>query len=266
MNVILFHIDKYHEKNYEYFPIYKKCFERLYDEFKDDKIYIFHSLDEVYSSFPGIEEELKDYQDFLLKDKYGMLVTDLLRLLISHYLEDYIYLDSDIYVYKGFKNILKSLITEKVNYLCLDTYSSAIFYSKKRTVFLDKFIDRTFLDRDYSYDVEMNLKLKFNEVPSLFNMISHQYFIHFHSLDFIRFHIDNIVYLKKEENISLIRKYVFMRPHILVASKKYAAFKDDNGFYKEYYFKDSGITYEDLIASCNDCGKKKFEISYETLS
>lgn len=266
MNVILFHMDKYNEENYKYFPIYKKCFDRVYDEFKDDKIYIFHSLDEVYSSFPGIEEELKDYQDFLFKDEYGMLVTDLLRLLISHYLDDYIYLDSDIYVYKGFKNILKSLIDEKVNYLCLDTYSSAIFYSKKRTIFLDKFIDRTFLDREYSYDSDMNLKLKLNEIPSLKNTIEHQYFIHFHSLNFIRHYIDTIIYLKKEEDINLRREYEYTHPHELLVSKKCVSFRDDNGFYKEYYFKDSGITYEDLIASCNNCGKKKFKVFHKKLS
>lgn len=255
MTIVLIHFGIYSEENWKYFPLFKKCYNRLQDEFKEDTILVFNSLEEIYKKFPGFQEEFEEYQDFLISKDYSpMLVSDLIRLLLSHYLENYLYLDSDIYFYKGFRNYLMSNIKDTTKMVVLNNNSTAVCFCRKRFEYLDKFIDRTF-NENYTFDSEMNKKYGLLKIPGV-ETITCDNHTHFHSFDYIRKNISNAILLSDEFcDVNNAYKTALENQDSIVISKNWLAFFDQ---VVKLYFLPQEITKDDIIISCNNFGEKSF--------
>lgn len=146
MNIVLLHFGKYDERQPDYELIWNKCYDSVKLEFKDDKIYVFHSLEEVFKEFPDIKSKFFSYTNFL--DTFGIdenknyYFTDLIRLLLTNVLDDMLYIDADIYIKKGFKKICKNII-KNIDYF-FQGQCFYIFYSKHKHSDINNFIDKIF--------------------------------------------------------------------------------------------------------------------------
>ena len=160
MNVVLFHIGDCDERQLDYaekFPLYKKCYDSVLREFKDDNIIVFHSVEEVFEKFPLIKKIIENNTSFLefketfFSSKLLYIYLDLIRTLLTFFLKDFLYLDSDIYVSNNLKNEIVSFITSEKNlYFYKDSMS--IFYSKQYTSSIQCLLKR--FNKNYSWDIQ----------------------------------------------------------------------------------------------------------------
>lgn len=147
MNIVLLHFGKYDERQNGYKAIWSKCYDSVKLEFKDDKIYVFHSLEEVFKEFPDIKSKFFSYTNFL--DTFGIdenknyYFTDLIRLLLTNVLDDMLYIDADIYIKKGFKKICKNII-KNIDYF-FNGECFYLFYSKHKHPDINNFINKVFI-------------------------------------------------------------------------------------------------------------------------
>lgn len=268
MNVVLFHMGLYNEKNYSDLPLLKKCNDRIIHEFSGDTFYIFHSLKEIYATFEGFQEEYEKYQKFLENAYFNLTVTnDLVRMLLSHYLNDYVYIDSDIYIHPGFKNYLLSKIKDDTKLVMFQYGSTSIMYCKERFNELDNFIDQIFNDDNYSYDCVMNNKYDLTEIPGVEpTIIGREMEAHFYGLFTIRDYVKRFLIISGEENDNEEKALEYLDKYdeqTAIATNTWVAFKDDKNSRKTHHIpRCSNITLDDIIKTCDNFGKKTYIKEY----
>ena len=154
-NIILFHIGLYDERKSDYLKIFSECFNSVLNEFYQDNIIIFHSFEEIFKQFPQIEDQIKTkYAEFWETTTDFRYKTDLIRVLLTQIYENMIYIDADIYIFKGFRESLINQINLEVNkdklLYILPIQNLSIFYCKHFFPELNLFLN-TFTE-DYRGD------------------------------------------------------------------------------------------------------------------
>lgn len=254
----------YNESYHDDLPLFKKCYDRIVDEFKGDKIYIFHSLKEIYDTFPEFEEKYKRYNKFLESANYSPLIcNDIIRLLLSHFIDDYVYIDSDIYIHKGFKNYLLERIKDDTKLVMFNYGSTSICYCKERFPELDEFMDKIFNDVNYTYDSEMNNKYGLAKVPGVEDTIAGRAMeAHFYSLFTIRKYVKKfLIFSGKDRDTEAfaVDKLSNYKEDAAIATDTWIAFKDNKNCVKTHHIpEECNITLEDIIKTCDDFGKKTY--------
>lgn len=192
MNIVLLHFGKYDERRPDYELIWNKCYESVKLEFKTDKIYVFHSLEEVFNEFPEIKPKFFSYIDFLntfgIDENKNYYFTDLIRLLLTNFLDDMLYIDADIYIKKGFRKICKNII-KNIDYF-FNGQCFYIFYSKHKHSDINNFIDKIFTV-NYKGDI---VSLKNSNLQNTNNRYLEKSFYHYSSSNS---KVSFIIFIKK---------------------------------------------------------------------
>lgn len=248
MNIILFHFGVYDDRQEDYhirFPLYSKCYDSIKREFNKDNILVFYSYEEVYDKFPQMREDLQKYEEFLSYKNQDLYRLDLVRCLLSKYCENMLYIDSDIYVEKGFKKNLVLNINRNIDkYLFYECNTMAIFYSRKPSSAINDLLMR--FTKDYTYDVEEIIKSGINSHSERGNFDLYKLkYSHFGGLSFLR----NSKIDRLEKDNEEDEKLYIDDDGTLVFKSKY--------FDAKYYCYD-GITINDLLVTV---GKEKIEMS-----
>ena len=183
MTIIIFHIgddykDDYNNKNI----LLKKCFKSIKREFKSHNIIVFHSFEEILEKFPLMRNDLKEKRfESFLASKSPQLKTDLYRILLTKYIDDMIYMDSDVYINRGQGENLINYLIEKSKYNNFIYHTmTCFFYSKKYTNSVEPFLD-TF-DEKYTSDLDSLGQSKIYEnsdVLDIKNETGNTYFNHY---------------------------------------------------------------------------------------
>ena len=206
-NVVLFHIgDGFNETLESYNEnkniIYKKCYDSVKTEFKNDNIMVFYSFEEVFNKFKRLRNLYNKYQTFLnlsrVKNAGCYYSLDLLRALLTLFISNMVYIDSDIEVCPGLRNYL--LDFNRSNGTILISYlTTSFFFSKNPSKEYIKFIDKAFNDNYYFNDVDSLKKfyIKNNEV--VIDSMINGYLHHFNSM--AEFKKINSIYLIKNDEI-----------------------------------------------------------------
>lgn len=184
-NVILLHIGETFDDRKESFkedhPVLFKCFESVKKEFKDDNIIVFHSYEEIFEKFLEIKEVIdKKYLKFFYnKNTPENFKTDLIRILLTKYYENMLYIDADTYIEEGFKaKLLKILKKDDETLFYIFSASISLFFSKtffeKINIFLRLF------ENDYNGDDNGLIKCNCASWPKMtfkyrFNLPFHHY-------------------------------------------------------------------------------------------
>lgn len=153
MNICLFHFGRYDDRQAYFqtnYPLYYKCYESVKREFKDDNIMVFYSYEDVYEKFPSLKEDLNKYTEFLEAKSSDLYRLDLVRCLLTKYLDDMLYIDSDIYLDSSFKKNLLENIEHSWSNLFFEYDTFAIFYSRKPSSLIDVLLKR--FTKNYTYD------------------------------------------------------------------------------------------------------------------
>ena len=183
MNIVLFHIDDYNNKNI----LLKKCFKSIKREFKGHHIIVFHSFEEILEKFPQMRNDLKEkrFESFLSSNKVLVYLIDLYRILLTKYIDDMIYMDSDIYFSPGSgKKLINYFKSINENLICC--WSTCLFYSKKYTDSIESLLNC--FDENYTSDSDALKLSKIDEEPDYINanLLEDNSITHFMSLDIIK--------------------------------------------------------------------------------
>ena len=102
-NIVLFNIGI----QYKFCNLYKRCLESIKKEFPEDNIIIFRSFEEIEKQYyiPDCYWKRNAFQKMFLTDYY--------RLCLSKYIDNMLYIDSDIFVYEGFRDEIINNIQDK---------------------------------------------------------------------------------------------------------------------------------------------------------
>lgn len=266
-NVILFHIgdgfdetlDSYNEnKNI----IYKKCYNSVKAEFKDDNITIFHSFEEVFNKFKRLRNLYNKYQTFLnlsiVKNAGCYYSLDLLRALLTLFIPNMVYIDSDIEVCPGLRNYLLEFNKSK-NIMLISYYTTSFFFSKNPCKEYIKFIDKAFNDDYYFNDVDSLKKFYIKNDEVIIDPLINGYLHHFNSI--VEFQKITDIYLIKKDKILTddYLKSLNIKDNILLAFSN----KIYNNGYVHYINSPGKITLEDLYIYIGEYNKFKIkEINY----
>lgn len=180
-NIIMFQIGEEYQRG-----LYKKCCESVLREFPNDNIIIFHSFEEVFERYPALKEEYFSYHAFLERiNKDIFYSSDLIRLLLTKYIDNMIYLDSDIYLHRNsnFREELIKNMPEKFVFTNLAPGYN-FFYSKHESKKLKEWMSRAFAgDIYYSDDIATNYYPGFyNDEVVFYNQDKKPKFTHFNGL------------------------------------------------------------------------------------
>lgn len=244
LNIVCFHIGHPYDEtldSYYDFPssLYRKCFESLKKEFKDDNILVFHSFEEVFQKYPMLQEEYYTY-NFLkinhVQNEGPYFKSDLVRSLLTKYLENMVYVDSDIEILPGTRDtILKKYNENGIMYIPYD--SICFFLSKHKSESYLRFISDAFNDHDYASDLgAIKAHLKYDDEIKRWNDLKIR---HYYSLRRISAEVNNFLIIKECCNHSV----QFIRKNIINNNKNIAIIytnKDNLKIlctcYEDYYF------------------------------
>ena len=81
-NIVLFHIGVYDETRPGYKLLYKKFYDSVLREFKDDNIIVIHDYNECFEKFPKIKYFIDKYFSEFYYTSNDQLKCDLLRMLL----------------------------------------------------------------------------------------------------------------------------------------------------------------------------------------
>ena len=129
-NIILFQFGTVSTK----IDLYKKCFDSVQKAFPKDNIHVFYSPEEVYEKY-NIPK--KDTPHLLFE-------TDYLRLYLSKFFKNLLWLDSDIDLgpCKGFRNLILSIIkSNKDKDFISFANSIGCFYSRKENTIINSILE-----------------------------------------------------------------------------------------------------------------------------
>lgn len=156
-NIVLFHIGVYDETQSGYKLLYKKFYDSVLREFKDDNIIVIHNYNECFEKFPKIKYFIDKYFSEFYNTSNDQLKCDLLRMLLCIFLKDYLYIDSDIYILQGFREILLETINKTENknklFFNIEKDTIAIFYSKRYFKKFNVYL-KLFALNNYKYDAK----------------------------------------------------------------------------------------------------------------
>ncbi len=164
----------------EKYSLYKKCYDSVLKEFKNDNILVFHSIDEIFEKYPQMKKIIDNNKDFLeFQEKflksYFAAYLDLIRLLFTYFLNDYLYLDSDIYVLPTFKKELVNRIKNNKVFYFYEQSGISCFYSKRFTPSLQKLFKK--FNKSYLNDVDTCILSKIKNSSDIenqpFSLLSH---------------------------------------------------------------------------------------------
>ena len=254
LNIVCFHIGYPYDEtldNYYDFPssLYRKCFESLKKEFKDDNILVFHSFEEIFQKFPTLQEEYYTY-DFLkishVQNGGPYFKADLVRALLTKYLENMVYIDSDIEIWPGMRDaILKKYNENGIMYIPYD--ATCFFLSKHKSESYLRFISDAFNAPDYANDVEaIKAHLKYDNEIKRWNDLTIK---HYYNLRFVSTEVNNFLIIKERCNYSA----QFIRKNIINNNKNIAIIYTNKHNHKtlctlcsDYYF-DGVVDIQDII-------------------
>ena len=256
LNIVCFHIGYPYDEtldNYYDFPssLYRKCFESLKKEFKDDNILVFHSFEEIFQKFPMLQEEYYTY-DFLkinhVQNGGPYFKANLVRALLTKYLENMVYVDSDIEIIHGTRDaILKKYNENGIMYIPYDT--ACFFLSKHKSESYLRFISKAFNNSDYINDVEaIKNHLKYDDEIKRWNDLELR---HYYALRNVSAEVSDFLVIKEHSNYSvqLIRKDIIKNnKNIAIIYTNKDNVKTLCTYYGEYYFGDGGLVdIQDII-------------------
>lgn len=260
LNIVCFHIGHPYDETldgYYDFPsnLYRKCFESLKKEFKDDNILIFYSFEEIFEKFPTLQEEYYKYNFLKLNHVQNggpYYKADLIRALLTKYLENMVYIDSDIEILPGTRDaILKKYDENGIMYIPYDT--TCFFLSKHKSESYMKFISEAFNASDYMNDTDAIKKhLKYDDEIKRWNDLGLR---HYYALRNVSAEVNDFLVIKEHSNYSvqLIRKNIIKNnKNIAIIYTNKNNVKTLCTYYGEYYFGDGGlVNIQDIIDYMN---------------
>lgn len=152
-NIVLFHFKNVSLK----IDLYRKCYNSIKTAFPKDNIIVFNDINEVYAKYniPKIST------DFLFE-------TDYVRLYLSKYIKNMLWIDSDIDLSpcNGFRNILLSIIKSNMDQDFI-SFSNGIscFFSRKENAIINNILDKF----DFKSG-DIIIRNKFLPITNVFNI------------------------------------------------------------------------------------------------
>ncbi len=185
MNVVLFHIGIYDERQPDYiekYPLFKKCYDSVLREFSNDNIIIFHNIEEVFKKYAALKSIIYSNYIKFWKNNTLTIQLDLVRYLLTFFIKDMVYIDSDIYVYDGFK---KSLLFEKDKLFYFNGGTTSLFYSKGPSPSIGCFLNSFKKESYYNdwFEIQMCDFSKAKDIA----YIEFDKYTHFAGLQFIKY-------------------------------------------------------------------------------
>lgn len=215
LNIVCFHIGHPYDEtldSYYDFPssLYRKCFESLKKEFKDDNILVFHSFEEIFQKFPTLQEEYYTY-NFLkinhVQNGGPYFKSDLVRSLLTKYLENMVYIDSDIEILPGTRDaILKKYNENGIMYIPYGTI--CFFLSKHKSESYLRFMSDAFNDLNYVGDLwATNKHLKYDDEIKRWDDLKVR---HFYALRRVSAEVNNFLIIKEccNHSVQFIKKNI----------------------------------------------------------
>jgi hypothetical protein len=136
--------------------------------------------------FPALKSSLvkPEHIEFFNRSS-DLFRLDLIRTLLTYHLQDMVYLDSDVYVYDGFKNYLISEKQKQNKLLYFFSDTMCCFYSREPSSILDPYLER--FNENYQVDF---IDLKESGVTSSPNrgFLEDSLFAHFGGMGFFKAH------------------------------------------------------------------------------
>lgn len=255
-NVVLFHIDDYDETYPYYKSLYQKCYESVLREFKNDNIIVFHNYNECFNKYPKLKKIIDTrFSNFFYDNEQAtQLKVDLLRLLLSIFLENYLYIDSDIYISSGFKKLLENKINNPENknkvFFNIEKNTIAIFYIKKYFNELNKLL-QFFADNTYQYDTIALAKSDFYQSNKVCDSSDTYNYYHYCCLHYLYQYICHDYYLEYDK-VDNFNKIISKNKNIFCffpENKFGVIYHDKNNVF--YYGINDDITLDDILGCFN---------------
>lgn len=130
--------DSFYEKDFSKHyedAFYDKCKKSIIKEFKNDNIYSFKSFTEVFQKYPLIKKLFFDkrFKSFLDSKKDIRCMSDFIRMLFTFQFNNYVYLDSDLFLAKGFRDsLVQDIKTNPAsNFISYGYNDLGIFYCRR---------------------------------------------------------------------------------------------------------------------------------------
>ena len=209
-NVILLHIGETFDDRKESFkeehPVLFKCFESVKKEFKDGNIIVFYSYEEIFEKFPNLKNIIdKKYSKFFYdKNIQENYKTDLIRILLTQYYENMLYLDADVYIDKGFKAKLLKIVKKEKAIFFVIYKGLCSFYSRKYFEKINVFLK--LFEGDYKGDENGMQRCNFKDLEEVSFKYRFNYFsLHHPNCSYLRGKYKNIYLLP--ENITIDQIY-----------------------------------------------------------
>ena len=253
-NVVLFHEGKYDERNMDYllkYPLYKKCYDSVLSEFKEDNVKVYHSYDDIFIDYPEIKREINEkYLDFF-NSRNALINFDLIRTLLIKYVNNLLYIDSDIYIKPGFKAALLDNISHSTKLALIQFESMGMFFSKSFSENFNLLLER--FNNNYTWDIpEIKLSgiLNTEDIGSISSDLQ-KYFSHYGALGIVQQH--DAKFYKLAEHYSLNMKYeeVYTSSYNVVyfENDKIILFINNNDGFVNFYTVDDYITINDFLTT-----------------
>lgn len=160
-NIVIFQIGDFYNRA----TLYNNCIKSIREEFPNDNIMIFHSLEEIEEKYYIPHNE---YYDKFVKQQDIMAILDYVRVYLTNYISDMIYIDSDIMVYSGFRNYLIKKINENKKYVFIRfQLGTSLFYCKEKSEKINDFIKyfTSYIIKKNIYIPDVTFKSYLDNVP-----------------------------------------------------------------------------------------------------
>lgn len=251
LNIVLFHAGKYDDCNWHKHCLFEKCYKSVEREFKNDNIIIYHSVEQVFYDYPSIKEDCNNFNFFSHLPENDPIKFDVLRIYLTKYITNMLYLDSDIVVYNGFREDIIKYNNENTQDIfipkCLDFYGLYILFSKKYNKDFINHFYQLFINDEYKNDLQglmHNDFYKSNFIKWMpFDTLRYD---HYHSLETIRHDLKHIFLV--DEFCRDDAEYKLLPDDDLAIFLKgdFCTYANRFGFDDFYFFKE-GITVTDIL-------------------
>lgn len=243
MNVVLLHLNKFNETLPTFCSLYQKCYNSQLKEFKNDNLIVIHSFEELFEKFPLLHSLITENSNFNYQFTNMSIFeqADLIRFLLTSILDDYFYLDSDIYCCEGFREKLQNIIEKYSNknlIFCCNGRGMQLFYNRKKRSFTKQ--EKNFFGKTYTSDYYFELESGILNHSDTTHISPDEYLPHLH--------YQGLAKLSKAVRIEKVKSFPdtpeFRVCYIFNNSQ---LFMDDEYYPVSFHFEKDKITLEDVL-------------------